>query len=339
MKIKKNIICDIDILSAKEMYTSDLTALLFEKVKKKFQLKCYRGFFISKVIRIINHSAIVIKNNTVDATGSVSVNFEVEGIQYVKKELIPNVIVTNAASNLMGNSLHFSNDYVRGILQMKQESNRAFLDVIPEKSQIPVIVTEAAYNPCFDSVAVIAAPFTPQEFADNPIIFVCDSKNSDNMEKQAVILADFELLKAELELHQKMKKEENYKFFSDLIYPYKPNLVSTSIFPETKMSELTDLLKLSTVSIIYSMFDYHNLDNFDKFTIQSLTENKKSQQSQNDKYTVIFQDLDTTLKLIIVKRLLYLKALRELVETFDLDKTTKLKQYWKLYQSKKITLA
>jgi hypothetical protein len=36
MKILKVITCNVDIISAVEIYTTDLTALLFKKIKEKF---------------------------------------------------------------------------------------------------------------------------------------------------------------------------------------------------------------------------------------------------------------------------------------------------------------
>jgi hypothetical protein len=270
MKILKVITCNVDIISAVEIYTTDLTALLFKKIKEKFELKCYRGFYISKILQVINHSAIVIKNDTVDATGVVSVQFEVEGIQFIKKELIVDVNFIAFINNM----LHFSNKYIKGIMKMGHESNKQFMDIIPEKAQIPVIVNGSTYNPGSDAIVVSAVPFSPREFADSPIFFICESKTSDSMERQSGMIADIELLNAELTIHQKIKDEKNYIFFSEQIYPYKQNLSTTAIANDVEFIPLNDIIKLKKGEFVYSMFDYHNLESFSKIPVRSVQETK-----------------------------------------------------------------
>lgn len=355
MKITKIITYNVDIVNAQEIFTTDLTALLFEKLKKKFEHKCYQGVFISKVLRIINHSAVVIKSNTVDGAGTVAVQFEVECIRYLKKELIPDVTVIHSSVNLTDNTLHFSNSHIKGIMRMGNESNRAFMNTIAEKSQIPILVNESSYNPGMDAVTIFGLPFTPQEFADNPIFFICDSKSSDSMEKHAAILSILEGLNAEIQLHQKLKNEKNYKFFSELIYPYKQNFSTTAIMNEIEMRTVDDILKMSKAELIYSMLEYHNLDNFSKIPVKvygkstavvdKRTKDKvpeaKSEVSRlelESKYTVIHQSLDDTLKFILTKRMMYLMAVRGMVESFDSAKTEKLIPFWQLYKGAKLTL-
>lgn len=351
MKITKIITYNVDIVNAQEIFTTDLTTLLFEKLKKKFEHKCYRGAFISKVLRIVTHSAIVIKSNTVDGAGTVAVQFEVECIRYLKKELIPDVTVIHSSVNLTDNTLHFSNSHIKGMMRMGNESNRAFMNTIAEKSQIPIIANESSYNPGMDAITIFALPFTPQEFVDNPIFFICDTKMSDSMEKHGAVLATLEALNAEIKLHQKIKNEKSYKFFAELIYPYKQNFSTTAIVDEIEMKTVDEILEMRKVELIYSMLEYHNLDHFSKIPIkvygntnqrnkQKVPEAKSevSRLEIDSKYTVIYQSLDDTLKFILTKRMMYLMAVRGMVESFDSAKTEKLIPFWQLYKGAKLML-
>lgn len=330
MKITKIITCDVDLMSPAEIYSPDLTNLLLEKMKKKLELKCYRQFYILKILRVINHGVVQFPKDRVDGSGFTSVQMEVEGLVYIKMELIPSVTI-NSSPNLSESSLHFSNQYVKGLMQIKQDVNRAFMNAIPDKHQIPVIVSETSYNPGFSAVTVIGVPFSPQEFAENPILFVCSNKKTETFEKEGSILPFLKMLKDELALHRDLKKEERYKFFSEIIYPYKQNLSNSAIAADIKYVTLDDASKENNVEFVYSMFEYHTLESFEKIPI-------KKSETKESKYTIHNIDAVDALKFIITRRLIYLNALRGLVESYTFQQATKLVTYWQTYKNHKLVL-
>ena len=226
-------------------------------------------------------------------------------------------------------------------MKMGHESNKPLMDIIPEKAQIPVIVNGSTYTPGSDAIVVSAVPFSPREFADSPIFFICESKASDNMERQSGMIADIELLNAEIKIHQKIKADtknielyKKYTFFSEQIYPYKQNLSTTAIANDIKFVPLMDVINLHNVELIYSMLDYHNLEEFGKIPTRS----NKNTKTQDTKYTSIQIDIDSALKFIITERIFYLQALRGFVESYDLDQSNKLTGFWQLYKNAKLIL-
>lgn len=135
-------------------------------------------------------------------------------------------------------------------------------------------------------------------------------------------------------IHQKIKDEKNYIFFSEQIYPYKQNLSTTAIANDVEFIPLNDIIKLKKGEFVYSMFDYHNLESFSKIPMRSVQETK----TQDVKYTYMQMDFDSAIKFIITKRILYLQALRGLVESFNLKKSQELLKFWQLYKNAKLTL-
>lgn len=249
MKVTKILETRIDIFNINDIYCADYNKNIINILKEKYVKKCFKAIYILDVLRIVHRSSLHCKNKVLDGSTYIDVSFEVYGIVYEKGEVIHDCKIISI--NAINGTMHAKSEHASILIK-----NIKGIIVFKETDVIPVIVNMARYTIFESEISLSAIPFIP--ILAKPTMFKITSVESD-IKKQVSEIIDFKKLDA-LEKKIDLIKKSNkavYKFFHDLVYPYKAlQKVSGTVYN----IDLESLLMLKIDSVYYKA-DCHLDDN------------------------------------------------------------------------------
>jgi hypothetical protein len=313
MKVIKIVETRVDINDISDMFCSDYNSNILKKLKTLYTKKCFKSIFILDILRIVNRSSLHCKNKVLDGGTYIDVSFEVSGIIYEKGEVIHNCKIIQINNN---GTMHAKSEYAS--INIK---NVEGLAVIKESDEIPVIVHMVRCNIFEEEISVLAIPFIP--IVQPSIIYKITGVEKD---RDIENLFDMdELTKLENTLVALKKSNKNvYKFFVELIYPYK----STKSLNEFKSQIITleNLYNLQQDTLVYNPEAY--LDN-NTYVILNETAKNKLMNSETSIVEIDKRDYILHLLNTYSKRL---NTLMEFVQLYDsIEKIKNKSQVWSLY--------
>lgn len=313
MKVIKVVETRVDIDDINDMFCSDYNSNILKKLKTLYTKKCFKSIFILDILRIVNRSALHCKNKVLDGGTYIDVSFEVSGIVYEKGEIIHNCKIIQINNN---GTMHAKSEYAS--INIK---NVEGLAVIKESDEIPVIVHMVRCNIFEEEISVLAIPFIP--IIQPSIIYKITGANIKDKKENLFDMAQLTKLESNLVSIKKSNKNV-YKFFIELIYPYK----STKTLNEFKSTEITleNLYNLQQDTLVYNPEAY-----LDNNTFVILNETAKNKLINSDTTMVEIDKQDYILHLLNAysKRL---KTLLEFIQIYDSIEKIKSKSHiWSLY--------
>ena len=314
MLIKKTIETSLDLNNPLDIFSINLNTIIINKLTDKYVNKCFNSCFILKINRIIRRSMIYMKDS-LDGGSYVNILFEVDAIVYTKGEIIHDVTIVKKEINGI---LHAKSKYAGIQLNMKSNSS-----IYNEGDIVPVIVRAYRANPFQSAISIAALPFIP--IHQKPIIYkiseelsTSDKKDLTNLLKTAVEYETFlnTLSGADIKV---------CKFFIDLLYNSKYD-ISTKI-PNKKISDLSSLFDLHTLSVIYCDIKYNDSNIY-------IVDTKK--ELKNAGYDIIEQTPFIVFSLIINKFIFNVQTLQGFLTNYpSYSIVQQNKDVWKLYNSLK----
>lgn len=125
-------------LTQKELYM-DIDKICMEKLKVRFEGKCYNSGLILEVLEIINRSSVYINNDDPKLSGIINVQFKTKSISYPEKSVIFIKISSITGDDIRGHSL---SNHVAATLRANNYMSNLKKDQI-----IPLIITSIKYKP------------------------------------------------------------------------------------------------------------------------------------------------------------------------------------------------
>lgn len=309
MFIKKILETYIDISDPNDIFSSDRTKMILDKLSAKFVGICYNSCLIIKVNKIIRRSYIYMKD-TLDGDAHTNVMFEVDAIQYIKDEIINGCKIIKKEPNGI---VHAKSEYAG--IQLNIPSN---MSIFKEGDIIPVIVKMVRYNVNQTAISILAVPFIPIVV---PIVYY---KINGVLTKQEIDNVKSLLDRVKTE-ETKLKKlndvdKKIYKFFVDLL----SNKTSdTKEIKSANKLNIADILNIKSGIVFKPAIEYDSPDVY-------------YNESKIDVADVIEESPFIIFSTLLIKYLSNLQSLQEFLKYYS--KFTDIqnnKNIWKLYSSLK----
>lgn len=325
MRITKILETTIDLTDPSDIYQHDIESLLLKKLNDRYHERCYQNIFIIGVNKIIRRSDIIMVDNQLNGGAYIDVQFEVEGIIFIEGEIITGCKIIEIHSNAITAEHKYA-----GII-LKKEDNKIF-SILSIGMEIPIVVNKVRYIPNKKTVSMIGVPFIPKADEENTFYNVTNKLDPESIEKLGYI---FDMIEKEKSLHEgNIKNIQSYKFFQDLLYPYKniQRILHNPVIKKGNFSAVAIDMK-SMINIDKGIIIYPN----EEPKQNSLFFWSKNDNLQIDDYNIINIAAFPLLAGIANKYLIYLYSLKNLVEFYNSPEImSSLMTYWKLCKNAKV---
>jgi hypothetical protein len=321
MRIEKVLDTVIDISDPQEIYSADIKSIVLRKLKDRYVNKCFASIYILDVIEIMNMSPIMILTSRLDADGQVNVQFKVDGFVFIKGELIPDckVIDINVTSIIM------ENNYMAVFVRRDPKNN--ITNILSTGDLMPICIESVRYSLNKDKISAIGTPFVPRPDPDY-YMNIIGKMNDDEKEK---IESIYKVVNDEERKHEDLKKRNEYKFFIDILYPYKNKqqfklspIYKKYAFHEEKL-DIDTIKNIKDGCVLYT----HKESRHNKVIFVA------SKAIDHADISAINTSAYSAFSTIYSRYLVFLQTLRKLVETYSIKTDADLK-YWKLCTVQKV---
>ena len=312
MLVTKILETRLDINNINDIYCADYNKNILSILNDKYKGRCYKSIYVLEVLKIIRRSDLMCKNKVLDGSLYMDVVFEVNGIVYEKGDIIQNCnIVKINRDGTMHAKCKYASVYIKGVQSMIFEAG----------DKIPIIVNIVRYSIFDTEISISAIPLAP--VVKEPTVYRINDTNSNKY----VELFDFEKLEQLKEAINKKSKSSVFKFFRDLLYPYKS--IKKDTYGNKYKITLDNLNKLNSGDLLYRPDLYINDDTYTLLKPSEVSSIKKD-----------ISILDITKSDYIIYLLNeYSKKLNhflDFLENYDtVEKIKNSDSIWKLYNSLK----
>lgn len=323
--IKKTLETSVDLFKASDIYTANVAKMLMDKLTERYVGKCYQSALIQKVVSIIKYSETHIVDNRLDGAAYIDVEFVVEGIVPGQGEILQGCRVVDITQS----GVIISHPLAGGLVM--PDAKKQIVKILKKDQLIPVSVQAARYNINQTQITIRGTPYAPSSHK-NIYYNITEIVSPEETEKLSELLEE---LSQELSHHSALANEKSYKFFEDLVYPYK----TTQKFEMSQIggkftkvtSDLKSILEIRDGCIILPEESY-------KQPGLTLYHSKKpiNQDDLAGHGVVIESHMYPAIADCINRRLMYLRNLRGFVEQYNTpEKIQEMIVYWKVCQSVK----
>lgn len=213
MKIIKNFDIILNISDINVIFNKNINDKILELISNKYTNKNYLSSFIIKINKILNRSLIESNQNDLQCSFNIHVQFEAECIVYSTDE----VILDMEIQDIKNNKMICKKNNILSLIK-----NNTELEVFSKNDKIPIRVGKIIkYTTGTDKLTINAYPFIPIIY--DPInykIINCNQTDIDLLNENIIkYILDEEKIKTDI-----IKNKNNtWKYFNELVYPYKKN--------------------------------------------------------------------------------------------------------------------
>jgi hypothetical protein len=325
MHITKILETTIDLIDPSEIYQHDIDRLITRKLNERYQNRCYQSILVLDVKKIIKRSSIKMVNNRLDGGAYVDVQFEVNGIILIEGEILHGCKIIEIHANAM------TAEHTYAGIKLQKEVGGQISNILKVGQVIPIVVHNVRYIPYKPTISMIATPYIPT-IPDRQIYYnITSGLLPEQTEKLGFLIDQIEI---EEKLHESIKKQKQYDFFKDLLYPYKVNqkyeqhkhTVDLNLTPLSL--DLKSMCKISSGIVIYPIED-------NKYNKRFFWSDIEVDRTSSD--FIVNAELFLIMASFSNQYLLYLQALRGFVTTYNTPESMKpLMLYWRLCKNAKI---
>lgn len=323
MYITKVIDTTVDLLDPNDIYQHDIQALVTKKLFERYNKKCYQSMLILDIINIVRTGPVMMVDNRLDGGAYVDVQFKAGGIIFIRDEIINNCKVIEVHAN----AITVEHEYAG--IKLKKEPGGRISKILTPGKHIPVVVDRVKYIAGQSNISMIGFPYIPSAEAEELYYNITSGITPEETEKLGVVI---DMIEKEEKLHVILQKKKQYGFFRDLLYPYKVNQkFEQSTFAKNnklapKSIELKTMLQINSGFVVYP----DKIPKSKKIFMWASGDSAPTSNAINGPAYPILSS-------ICNKYLLYLRALRGFVETYDKPaKMQPLITYWKLCKNAKL---
>lgn len=323
--VKKTLETSVDLYKASDIYAPNVSAMLVEKLTERYVGKCYQSMLIQKIDSIIKYSETHMVDNRLDGAAYIDVQFVVEGLILVQGELLHGCKVVDITQS----GVIVTHPNAGGLVMA--DAKKQVIKILKKDQIIPVNIQAARYNLNQPQITIRGTPYAPS-IRTSVYYNITDIMSPEETEKLSELMEE---LSVELSLHAKISSEKTYKFFEELVYPYKTNQKFEMSQLGSKFTKITpdlkSILDIRDGCIIVPEESY-------KAPGLSIYYSKKpmSQETVQNYGIVIESQIYPAITDCISKRLMYLRNLRGFVEQYNTpEKIQEMMVYWKVCQSVK----
>jgi hypothetical protein len=309
MLIKKILASSVDLFAHQDIYSLNIADTLLKKITARFVNICYSNMLILRVVRLIEHSDVLMVDDRLDGGASCDVRFEVEGLQMSADEVLNGCRVVDITST----GILFDSQYADGLIMTQSAGQLA--GIIKKNMVIPVTVVSASYPINHNKLTITGTLFSPKP-ANWPVYKITESASEREMSMLQELVA---------KLAEEAAQHSNTQSFigaNKITYPYvQPKPVSGArVDFSLTQPDLPGMLALSDCVTMPQPF----VNEF-KFSVIS----GKLADAVEASQFVAWSDF-------INRRLIYLQTVRGIAQQYNTpDKWTALKDYWQIIMHEK----
>jgi hypothetical protein len=237
-----------DILNNKK----NIDEIILDKSKIIFSNRCYDNSYILDITKLLERTYIDIIDSTCHIT------LQAECLDISKYDIVANNII----QSINQDKIISKNQYFTSVIKYKPDYSSLKIG-----DNIIIIIGEINFmvnQPRFTASGTLFIPFNKN---DNDVYYKIDSLSNNEKNDLLAYINNFIIPNLNI-----VKKYKRYKYFYDLLYPYKNSLNSK------QLKNSNNLLELNTFGIVSSLNIYHPLDH--------LIHNYQSKDLDSDNYAL-----------------------------------------------------
>lgn len=150
--------------------------------------------------------------NSLNGAGSVDVQFEAECVVLIEGEILNGCEIIQIHTN----AITAKHEYAS--IGLNKEAGGKISEILRPGQIIPVVVGKVRYNINQPHISMIGKPYIPTS-PSKPIYYNIIKKIDDREKKLLEVL--FNRIKEEEDAHKDLKTNPMYKFFQDILYPFR----------------------------------------------------------------------------------------------------------------------
>lgn len=336
--IKKVITCRLNISDVSNQFCPDYKAMRLNELTKQYVGYCSHGILITNILSIIKSSQIRTNPKVCNGNMYVDINALVEGIIYESGEIISDATITEITDTIAIASSKYANINI----------DIGKINILKIGDITPVIVNISQYNKFTKKISVAATSFMPLKPKINIYIVHNYLKTNTIIELKNEVNEVIEKINSLKEYMQNLTGDQKdaFKFFNELIYPYKSS-------KELKTLKLSALNTANTATLSLQKFDFIKDNKLPNMIVETyghysetntyITEYKDKDEllmdiwKQDDIITSIINiDMTDLYCKLLTSYHIHLNELKELIEYYNKERIKNAAHIWKFYEMNKL---
>lgn len=302
-----------------EILSGNIDAVVMKKLTQRYVGHCYQSMLVLEIVKINKRSDVVMCRTQLNGAAYVDVNCTVSGMVLVPGEILQDCRIIE----ILGDNI-IAQHAGKNVVKIDTQKNTLALQVLKTGQSIPVVVQQARYTPNSTQITAVATLYAP--IADPLIMYqVTEGLTADERQRVEQLLAEI----AEEEKHID-HSAQNYKFFTNIMYPYVTTQKFESMPMYKKFAPLAfDAAQLDRVT--HGTVTYPSIDKRENRRLLWSEEN-----IEFDEITIVKSSAYVAIAEILNRYLKYLITLRGFMETYKTPEDIRPNiTYWKVCQQLK----
>lgn len=327
MSVKKTILTKLSFDDGSAVYTADFDTVLMEALRHKYEGVCYRSCMVTKITKILNVSNIVYSRSKQNASCTCSVQFEIIGLVVKNNLMLHNCVVKKIDKD---GHIACKNNYAS--IYIKAPPGSKYLQTIQTGQTIVAITGGKKYKIFNEELSINALPFIP--LYRDIVIYDMVVENPTGIVKKT-----YDAMLDEIEQNKKIDPLV-YKFFIELLYPYKSDDVLSSL-TEGKVTSIEHIMQMDEGSrLIISNPDSLPIDSPNIFVYSGIKKEDplKSTDIQQDsnQNLITTENYENIMGYIIQLYIELMQNIRELCTTYStMELIYDNSNLWDIYNSQR----
>ena len=351
MIINKNLECVLTIQDTNILFSKSINNKILNRLKQKYNNKCYLSCFIIDVKKIVRRSFINCNEN-LDSDFNINIQFEAEVLIYQKNDIIHDCKIIKKESNGI---IHGKSKYCGIQLNIQQN-----LSIYDSGDTIPVIVKMLRYNINQSEISVLATPFIPLKY---DIIIYNTINNLTDIGYKKLLELNNSVKNLDDKINKLNKSNMNvFNFFKGLLSNYnlkdKNNLdkkIKTTIIDNSLINKLSNYKKFKIDDLLndinskktknyilfrpYNSYDTNYCNVITNYSIDEKIFNSNINNKSNNinilndpNVLIVNENIKNILEIYIYENIRNKQCLLDFISYYpSLQDVQKLKDVWKLY--------
>lgn len=301
-------------LNVQNVYEKNIDEVIIEILKKEYENKCFQNNYIYRITELIKRSVIDCD------TKRVSVEFSAKVFKIDRYDIIFGNEIQKINNDFV---LCKGNNYSAIIKNMKN----VFTEKFKLYQKIPIIVAKVNYPMFKPEFTINGAAFVPILKNSNEIYYNINKLSKEDKELILNNVKDY--LEMELEYMEENKNDKYYKYFVELLYPFRDKKLKNEF-----KKERVNLLDMNAHGLvarlnIFDVYDHEIIEVKKNKSIEKYL-GASSNPIEIDAFSLYTEWINDYIK--------YLSYIRQLHENYGIDDKTfdDNKEVYNLYNENKI---
>lgn len=230
----KKILEDLFTLDISDLTSGNTELSIIDKIKYKYENRCWSNCFITNFVRILDRSAIKMSQNSRDGKANINVKFEVDVILFSPGQLLPLCRVIN-----ISRQDSITCEYPNASIMLRE--NTSFIESLRKDQMIPVEVVSSSYPDNQDTASIIGRIYSHPMRGKVFLVSQDDQIYDDDVIMLKTLLSKYTTV-------EKMLKSEGPKvlFFKNVLYGFKDSYKKK--ISDTEKKTQTEIVSMKSVA-------------------------------------------------------------------------------------------